>query len=339
MSCWKRMRPTTGMSARPGIGRLGEADDGAAGPALLRGDQAGQPLAEEDHGEPGDHLVDAERHHQPGEDQRDHGRGDRGDDEGEERLAGDDDGADAGHRAHQHEALGAEREHARLLGEDQAERGEREGHGEAGDVADPVDQEIHQPVPRTQWTRWRMKNSDAATADDDDRLDELNHGARDLVEDLEALAGDEEHADEGRDEDRDERIVAGEEGDEDAGEGVAEEEGLRHPALDAGAHHEAADARDRAREQRRDQRHRRDRHADRRRHLRVGVDEAGVEAEAADIEQPPDHHREDEGERQRPGEVLPSRAAAGARPPRTARSAGRRSPGPSTGRRADRAGS
>ena len=50
----------------------------------------------------------------------------------------------------------------------------------------------------------------------------------------------------------------------------------------------------------------RDRNADRRRHLRVGVDEAGVEAEAADIQQPPDHHREDERERQRPGEVRPA---------------------------------
>ena len=93
------------------------------------------------------------------------GGGDRRDDEGEQRLAGDDDGADAGHRAHQHEAFGAEGEHARLLGEDQAERGEREGHGEAGDVADPVDQEIHQPAPpHPSETRWRMKNSDAATA-------------------------------------------------------------------------------------------------------------------------------------------------------------------------------
>ncbi len=157
------MRPTTGMSESGRDRQLGEADDGDAAPSLLRRDQAGEPLAEEDHGEAGDHLVDAERHDQPGEDQRDERRGERGDDEGEERLAGDDDRADPGHRAHQHEALGAEREDARLLGEDQAERGKREGHGEAGDVADPVDQEIHQPAPRTQWTRWRMKNSEAAT--------------------------------------------------------------------------------------------------------------------------------------------------------------------------------
>ena len=62
-----------------------------------------------------------------GEDERDHGRGERGDDEREERVAAeDDDRADAGHRAHQHEALGAEREDAGLLADDQAERGERD---------------------------------------------------------------------------------------------------------------------------------------------------------------------------------------------------------------------
>ena len=96
----------------------------------------------------------------------------------------------------QHEALGAEGEHARLLGEDQAERGQRKGHREAGNVAEPVDEEIHQPTSPHPVDAMADEELRRRDRDDDDRLDELNHGAGDLVEDLQALAGDEEHADE-----------------------------------------------------------------------------------------------------------------------------------------------
>src|SRR5262245_36701198 len=106
--------------------------------------------------------------------------------------------------------------------------------------------------------------------DDDDRLDQLNHRAGDLIEDLEALPRDEKHPDERRDEDREERIVTGEKADEDAGESVADEEGLGHPAFDAGAEDEAANSRYRAGEKRRRQCHRADLYPDSPRHARIG---------------------------------------------------------------------
>ena len=158
-----------------------------------------------------------------------------------------------------------------------------------------------------------------------------------LVEDLQAVAGDEQHPDEHGDEDRGERVVAGKKGDEDPGEAVAQEERLGQPSLGPGLMTKPPSP-DKAPEKAPRSASPPDRDADRRRHARIGVHEAGVEAETADLSSQP--ARTAKTSAMGSARLTLSQPIRGRRSTSgTAPSSGTRLSDPSTRRRRDRAGS
>ena len=207
---------------------------GAVGPAAQRADQAGQTVAKEHDGEPGDNLIDAQEDDEECEQQRNDGGREHGDKEGDTRIAAElKFGGDAGEGPDEHEALSPERQHAGPLADDQAERGKRIRRGKAGRAGQPIDDKMQHefsllPHPVNPMPHQKLRRSDA---DDDDRLNELNHGERDLIEHLKAAAADEQDRHQHGDDHRSYRIVAGQKGDQNSGKAVAFEIGLREPAL------------------------------------------------------------------------------------------------------------
>ena len=114
-------------------------------------DDPGQPVAEGDDDEPGQHLVGAEDHDGDAEDEADQGTRQHGDGHASTGKPGVEAHDRAHHRAHQHHALAAEIEDAGALVDDQAECGEQVGRGEARRGGEPVLDEVgrHQACSRT----------------------------------------------------------------------------------------------------------------------------------------------------------------------------------------------
>ena len=112
-------------------------------------------------------------------------------------------GGDTGECADQHQSFCAEREHAGALADNQSERRKRIRDRERREIGQPAYEDVLHGSASTLETN-AMANEEFRRGDahDDDRLDHLHHRKRYLIEDLKALAGDEQHGDENGDDRR-----------------------------------------------------------------------------------------------------------------------------------------
>ena len=170
MSCWKR----NGAEPRD-VAERAEVEIAEAGHLLEHvgpADDPGQPVAEGDDDEPGQHLIVAKDHDGDAEDEGDQRARQHGDGHPGAGEPGVEAHHRAGHRAHQHHPFAAEIEHAGALVDHQAEGGEQVGRGEARRGGEPVLDEIggHQACSRTP----KLRRVAAEELDDDEAQED--HG-------------------------------------------------------------------------------------------------------------------------------------------------------------------